>query len=193
MRDFTLQCLNATPCKEHHREYWLPRPRRELGKLPPGVTLPEKPRLPGAPDPSLTQKRWGSLVSTMGEANDEVENLWALRSLQSKRSEEELSPMEKKAIRKSGKPLNSYMFSQESPGVSSCFVGGTTVVLRSQLQRSLPDTELRGDERQVGHYEDHYRRWDGHYWQPEYGLGQSPISQYASEMVRQEALRRKFK
>merc|ERR1719463_739920 len=99
---------------------------RPLGHLPPEVTPPPPPVDKfGIPLPQTTPKKWGTLVSDYGRAGDLVEKGWIQRRLTNTLSEPILgkAPTHIKGIPGKLSP------SVDSPNVSCCMVGGTTISL----------------------------------------------------------------
>merc|ERR1712100_753342 len=172
---------------EHHRKAYYPRIRfgmlKPIGTLPDGVEVPPAPKNPLAMDPPKP-KRWGPLISDYGKAGDLVEKHWIRHRLQGTLNDAMLG---KAKTRIEGIPgrLNP---SVDSPGTSTCMVGGTTISLRATSR--IPKDRQRIDKRQVGLYEESFQFWKGNYVPPEHGLGSTDATKFADEMVTQKALQR---
>lgn len=179
--------LVTKPCKEHHRECYYPRNRLGLtlpyGELPEGVVRPPPPGDRFIPPPTKGAKRWGPLTSDYGKAGNDVDRMWLLRDIQRHNSEPLIS-----TTADLGRQEPRINPSADSPGVSTCLVGGTTIALRKTSR--VPDQKKRSDTRQLGLYEASFPDWRN-YKAPEYGLGQTDVTSFAGELVLQKILMRK--
>lgn len=177
--------LDLKPCKEHHREYYYSRDRlgltKPIGHLE-GIERPPTP-VERFGMPPTKPKRWGPNVSDSGKAGDYVDRMWLLRKLQRHNSQPIMS-----TTADLGRQEPRINPSADSPGISSCLVGGTTIAAR-QTSR-VPAEKRRDDVRQVGLYEDSFCLWDT-YEKPKHGLSSTDVTAFADASVQQKNLMRK--